>query len=178
MIQQFFKALAQQYQNKIFSSQNLRTCVFYKSLLLQKFGGADFKYQNSSLKLQPKNIQLRSVSSQIYAFSFFAKLSNQTNLRVLILNVPIVFFKFLSNNTQIRYFPSLIYTFLFFHKILPIGKFEGADLKYDIRFFKTLARKYPIKIFFFSKFRYLHFFRKFCNYRHLWVLISNITMVL
>ena len=102
--------------------------------------------------------------------------SNQTNLRVLILNVPIAFFKVLSKNTQIRYLWSLIYTFLFFRKLLQKDKVEGAYFKYYNSFSKLQPKNTQIR-YFFQKFRYLCFYTKFCNYRKLRVLISNITIV-
>ena len=40
----------------------------------QKFDGADYKYDNSFLKMEPKNIQIRHFWSQIKIFMFFRKI--------------------------------------------------------------------------------------------------------
>ena len=82
------------------------------------------------LKLYPKKIQIRHFWSKIPKsgilgpkfrhFCFFAKFCKQTNLKLLISNMTIVFLKFLPKNTQIRHFWSQIQAFLFLHKILQI----------------------------------------------------------
>ena len=48
--------------------------LFYKVLQLNKFAGADFKYDNSFLKFLPKITQIRDFLCQIKAFLFFQKM--------------------------------------------------------------------------------------------------------
>ena len=54
-----FKILAQNYTNKAFLVTNLGIFVFRKILQLDKFEGADFKYDNTFFKFQSKNTQIR-----------------------------------------------------------------------------------------------------------------------
>ena len=54
-----FKNLAQKYSNKAFLVPNLDILVFFcKNLQLDKFEGADFKYDKGFLKFWPKNTQI------------------------------------------------------------------------------------------------------------------------
>ena len=48
--------------------------LFHKILQIDRFEGADFKYDNSFLKFLPKNTQIRHFWSQIQAFSLFHKI--------------------------------------------------------------------------------------------------------
>ena len=103
MLQQFLKILAQKYPNKAFLVPNLDISFFHKILHLDKLEGADFKYDNIFFKFQPKNIQIRHLWSTIQGiYVVFMKFCNQTNSRVLISNVAIVFLKFQSNQTNSR----------------------------------------------------------------------------
>ena len=54
-----FKILAQNYANKAFLVTNVGIFVFRKILQLDKFEGADFKYDNTFFKFQSKNTQIR-----------------------------------------------------------------------------------------------------------------------
>ena len=88
----------QKYQNKAFWSQIQVFLCFRKISQLDKFDGADFKYGNIVCKFQPQNTQ-RHFWSKVRDFCFFVKFCKQTNLRVLILNMAIVFLNILSKNT-------------------------------------------------------------------------------
>ena len=57
----------------IFSSKFI-FFFFCKILQLDKVEGADFKYDNSFFKFQPKNTQISYLWSQIEAFLFFHKI--------------------------------------------------------------------------------------------------------
>ena len=72
----FFKILSQKYTNKAFWVPNLSYTFFFSHEILQldKFEGADFKYNNTFLKIVPENAQLRDIWSQILAFSLFHKI--------------------------------------------------------------------------------------------------------
>ena len=48
--------------------------IFEKILQVDKFKGADFKYDNSVLKFWPKYTKTRSFCCQILAFLFFDKI--------------------------------------------------------------------------------------------------------
>ena len=142
-------------------------CRSYR-LVFDKFEGADFKYDNSFLKFQSKNTQIRHFWSQIQVFLFlFAKFSNQTNLRV-----PKK--AFLIKNTQIRHFWSQIQAFLFFREILQLDKCEGVDFKYYNVAFKSQP-KIPKSGVFGPKFWHFCFSVKFFKQTNLRVLISNMT---
>ena len=82
-----------------------------------------------------------------FCFCFFAKFCNQTDSRVLISNMTIIFLKFLFQKYLKRTFlvPNLDITV--FRKILQIDRFEDADSKYGNSFFQILTQKYPTKIF-------------------------------
>ena len=90
-------------------------------------------------------------------FCFSVKFCKQTNLRVLISNITMVFLKFLPKNTQrrhflvkntqIRHFWSQIQAFLFFREILQSHKFEGADFKYHNIVFKFQPKITQIRCF-------------------------------
>ena len=61
---------------KGFLIPNLGIFVLLQNLQqLDKFGGADFKHDNISLKLLPKNIQIRHLWFQIQVFLLFSKTS-------------------------------------------------------------------------------------------------------
>ena len=56
--------------SKVFLIPNLGILIFFHEILqLDKFEGADFKYDNSFLKFQPENNQIRHFCSQVLAFS-------------------------------------------------------------------------------------------------------------
>ena len=100
---------------------------------------------------------------------FFVKLCKQTNLRVLISNMTIVFLKilaqkypikvFLVKNTQKQHFWSQIQTFLFLHKFLQLDKFENVGFKYDNSSLKFQPENTQIRHFW-SRTQVFLFFRK------------------
>ena len=84
------------------------------------------------------------------------KSSNQTNSRMLISNITIVF-QIAAQNTQIRHFCFQIQELSFFHGTLQLDKFEEADFKYDNSFFKFPAQRYPNKVFLVPNLRIFNF---------------------
>ena len=49
--------------------------MFFREILqLDKFEGADFKYDNIVFKFQPQNTQIRHFWSKIYGFLFFREI--------------------------------------------------------------------------------------------------------
>ena len=88
------------------------------------------------------------MATKFRRFRFFTKFCNQTNSRVLISNMRILFLKLMPKNTKIRLFgqnyPNLG---IFFRKNLQFDKFDGVDFKYGNSFLKILAQKYPHKAF-------------------------------
>ena len=94
----FFKILAQKYLHEAFLVKNtqvkhvlspkVRYFLFFRQILqLDKFEGADFKYDNSFLKLLLKNTQIRHFGPKFRYVLLFAKFCDQTNLRVLIFKI-------------------------------------------------------------------------------------------
>ena len=63
---------------KEFLALNLGIFLFHKILQLDKFDGADFKYNTIVFKFQPKNIQIRLFWSQILTIFIFAANFRQT----------------------------------------------------------------------------------------------------
>ena len=105
-------------------------------LFLDKFEGADLKYDNSLLKFQPKNNQIRHFWFQIQAFLFFRKILQLDKFEGADFKYDNIVFTF---QPKIR--KSGI--FVFFREILQIDKFEGADFNYDNSSSNILAPKYP-----------------------------------
>ena len=115
------------------------------------FEGADFKYDNSFLKLLPKNPQRRHFWSQIQAFLFHSK-----NLQLNNFEGADIKYEFQLQNTQIWHFQSQIQAFSLFHENWQLGKFEGVDFKYN-NIFSTFSLKIPKSGSFGSKFRDFYF---------------------
>ena len=68
---QLFKILAEKYPNKAFWCQ-IQTFLFFRTILqLDKFEGADFKYDIIVFNFQAKYTQIRHFWSQIQEFLFF-----------------------------------------------------------------------------------------------------------
>ena len=93
-----FKLLPQNTQIKHAGSQIqpfLFFCLFFHKILqLDKFGGADFEYHDSFFKFLPKNTQIRYFQTQTWVFALFHEFCIQTNSRVLISNMTILFSNF------------------------------------------------------------------------------------
>ena len=60
--------------NQAFLVPNLEILIFDENLKLNKFEGADFKYDNIGFKRQRKNTQIRQFWSQILALFFLHKI--------------------------------------------------------------------------------------------------------
>ena len=60
-----FQIKVLKYPNKAFLLPNLDIFIFHEILQLDKFEGADFKYDSVIFKLQPKNTRIRDFWSQI-----------------------------------------------------------------------------------------------------------------
>ena len=116
----------------------------YESMLTyDKFEGADFKYGNSFLKLQPKNTQIMNVKYQIQAlrcqieaFSLFHKIFQFDKFEGADFKYDKIVFNLQPKNIQIRHFWSKTEKYLFLLKILHLHKFKVADSKYDNIIFK------------------------------------------
>ena len=93
-------------QIRNFWSQLQAFLFFHEILQLDKFEGADFKYNKIIFKSQPKNNQIRHFGFKFNDSYFCTKLCNKTNSRTLIKI-------FVVKNIQIRHFWSQIQEFLF-----------------------------------------------------------------
>ena len=63
----------------------------HQTLQQDKFEDADFKYDNDIFKVQLKNLKQHIFDPKFKDFLFLLQLSNETNLRELILNMAILF---------------------------------------------------------------------------------------
>ena len=147
--------------NQAFLVPNLEILIFDENLKLNRFEGADFKYDNIGFKRQRKNTQIRQFWSQILALFFLHKIFAIRHLGIFI---------FLENfgMRQIRgcWFQIWQYYYqlpapkypnqallvsnlriLFLQLTLQQDKFEYADIKYDNFFGKFQPRKTQIRYF-------------------------------
>ena len=136
----FLKSLPKNTQIRHFWSQIQVFLFFRKILQLDKFEGADFKYDNSIFKIVGekypikaflvKNTQIRHFWSQIQVFLFFRKILQLDKFEGADFKYDNSIFKilaqkypnkaFLVKNSQIRHFWFQIQAFLFFRKILQL----------------------------------------------------------
>ena len=136
----FLKSLPKNTQIRHFWSQIQVFLFFRKILQLDKFEGADFKYDNSIFKILAqkypnkaflvKNTQIRHFWSQIQVFLFFRKISQLDKFEGADFKYDNSIFKilaqkypnkaFLVKNSQIRHFCFQIQAFFFFRKILQL----------------------------------------------------------
>ena len=122
-----FQISAQKYPNHTIFVPNLDIFVFSQNLLLDKFEGANFKYETVFFKFQPKNAQIRHFWSQIQGFLFCTKLCNQTNLRALISNMTMAFSNSSPKIPKSSIFCPKCKYFLILHAASHIEKFEVTD---------------------------------------------------
>ena len=87
----FLKFQLKNRQVRYFFSQ-VKAVLFLEICRLDKFEGADFKYDNNFLKIYPKNIEIRYFLSQIQAFLFFHKMFQLGKFDGVDLNVTLGFF--------------------------------------------------------------------------------------
>ena len=84
---------------------NLGVFIFFCEVLqLDKFEGADFKYDNSFSKFNPKNTQIRYFRYQISAFSFFHEMLQLDKFEGADFKYDNSSLKFEPKNTQMRHF--------------------------------------------------------------------------
>lgn len=88
-----------------------------KHLNFEKFEDAGFKYDNSSLKFRPKNIQVRCFWSQFKSFLVLQVTLQFCKFESVDFTYGNSFFKLLPKITQITFFNSYTYFFLFFMKL-------------------------------------------------------------
>ena len=139
-----FDVFGQRHQNKAFSALNLEILFLRKILQLDKFEGANFRYENSFLKFQPENTQIRHFWSKMQAFSLFHEILQLGKSEGADSKYDNIIFKFQPKTTQVRLFWSQIQVFLVLRKVLQLDKFVDADLNYDDSFFKNSRPKIPI----------------------------------
>ena len=119
-----------------------------------KFESADFKFDNSFLKMPSKTHTNRTfLVPNLRLFCFCAKISNLTNSRMVISNIKIVFLKMPPKHIHIKhlcYQRRILGTFkvfLFLHKNLQFGKFEVSDFRYEDGLLKLHPRNTQIMHF-------------------------------
>ena len=97
--QQYIQVIVQKYANQGFFFPNLKINILHQTLLLNKFEGVNFKYDNDFFEIKPENIQIKHfLVINISNFYFCMKLEstdfeNGNN-----------FFQIPAKNTQIRNF--------------------------------------------------------------------------
>ena len=97
--------------------------LFHKILQLDKFEGADFKYDDYMFKSEHQNTQICHFWSQIKGFLFFApNFPIKVKLEGTDFKYDNNMFKFEPQNTQICHFWSRIKGFLFFAPNFAIRK--------------------------------------------------------
>ena len=111
----------------IFNPKIRHFWFFEKIWLLDKLEGADFKYDNIFLKLQPKNTQIRDFLYQTQAFLFFREILQIDKFEGVDFKYGNRFFlKFLPKNIQRRYIQSQVQALLFFLKSFAIRQIGGC----------------------------------------------------
>ena len=99
--QNYLKIQAQKYTNKAFLFKNtqgkqfqtqIQVSLFFPEILqLDKFEGADFKFDNIVFKFQSKATQMKHFVRKFRHLHYFTKFCNQTNSKALISNMTIFF---------------------------------------------------------------------------------------
>ena len=155
---------------------------FRKILQIDKFKGADFKYDNSFLKILAQNYPRKTflvpnLAIFIISRNFAHKILQLDQYEGADFKFNDKFLKFWLKNTQIRYFWSKFKHFcFFFHKIFQLDKFKDANFKYDNLFFKFQLENTQIRRFCFLIWHF-HFFTNFCSQKNSRVLLSNIMIL-
>ena len=57
--QQYIQVIVQKYANQGFLFPNLKINILHQTLLLNKFEGVNFKYDNGFFEIKPENIQIK-----------------------------------------------------------------------------------------------------------------------
>ena len=124
----FFQIPAQKYPNHTFMIPNLDSFIFLSNLQLEKFEGADFKYDNNFFSNCSTKIPKQGIFGPKFKdFYFCTKPWNKTNSRMLIWNMTIIFSTFSPKIHKFGIFgPKLKdfyfspnFLFLFFTKFYP-----------------------------------------------------------
>ena len=155
----FLKFLAQKYRNAAFLVKNtqIRHCwsqieaflFLHKILQLDKFEGADFKYGNSFLNFQPKNIQNHTfLVSNLDIFVFSRNLPSG-EYEGADFKYDNNFFQIPAQKHQNKAFLVPNLKILILHQTLQQDQIEGADLKHDNNIFKLQPRNTQIRHFWF-----------------------------
>ena len=113
------------------------------------------------LNFQPENTQMRDfLFANLGIFCFFAKFCNQTNLRVLISKMTIIFFIILACGYPNEAFSvANLGIFTFFHESLQLDKSKGADFKYDNMVLKFHLKNTQVR-YFWSQIQFFLFFQE------------------
>ena len=156
----FFKLLSQKYTNKAFWVPNLSLSIFFSHEIIQldKFEGADFKYDNIFLKFQPKSTKIRHCWSKFWNFYFCTKLCSKTNSWTVIWIMTIIFSYSRPKIRKLGIFGSKFKDF-YFAVYFGIRKIWGCWFQIWEWFFRILDQKYRNKAFFSPKdifFKILH----------------------
>ena len=137
-------------QVRHFWSQIQAFLFFHEISQLDKFEGADFKYDNVVFKFQPKNTKIRHFWSKVWNFCFCTKLCSKTNSRMRIWIMTILF----SNSSpKMRKWGIFGSKFMDFYLALyfAIRNIWGCWFQIWEWFFRILAQKYQNKAFFCPK---------------------------
>ena len=121
---------------------------FSKFIKLDKFEGADFKYDNIICKSQCKNTEVTHFWSQIWRFLFLHQLYNKTNSRTQISNMNIVI-----SNSSLKIRKSVIFGPKFRHSCsrnFEIRQSRVVGFKYDNSIFKFHPKNMQIRYFWFQ----------------------------
>ena len=115
--------------------------------IFDKLKCADFKYDNTNLKFQPKNTKIRHIWSQIQAFLFFHKIVQLRKIEGTDFKRDKIIFKFQPRNIQVNHFLIQIKVFLFLHEIMQLEEFKSTDFSHDNSIFKFQTKTPQIRHF-------------------------------
>ena len=136
------------YKQDIFWAQIQAFLLFHDILQLDKFQGADFKYDNILFTFQPKNTQLKHFLAQISVFlGFLCKILQLNKLEGADFKYDNIALTLRPKNIQISIFGPKFRHCCFFEKYLQLNEFEGADFKYDNIVFKWQRKNTQIRHF-------------------------------
>ena len=144
-----------------------------QKVIFYKLKCADFKYDNTYLKFQPKNTKIKHICSQIQAFLFFHKIVQLDKIEGTDFKYDKI--KFQPKNIQVNHIVIQIKVFLFLHEIMQLDEFKSTDFNYDNSIFKFQTRTPQIKHFWSPNSKEFYFCTEHCSQTNLRVLISNTT---
>ena len=123
-----------------FWSQTQAFLLFHEVSQLNKFEGAEFKYNDIIFKFHPKDTHRGIFDLKFNDFYFYAKLNAKTNSRTLASNMTIIFSNFSSKIRKSGIFSPQFKDFYFLYQTLQQGKFQSNDCKYGNGFSKLLSK--------------------------------------